>query len=324
MADFPKYSELKRPDSTGLPLSWGTWGADDQVGTLNNITEEAVCEAARLVRRGLRFNLDLPLHMPFGVIKPNAHHGGRRDPEQTLIVRNRDNLLVRDDKLDHFYLQGSTQWDGLTHMGCATAGAFYNDTKEEQVTQKEGTRNGIEQVAEFGLVGRGVMLDMVRYFEKVGRDWDPMAGAVISAQDLEACLKDEGVILRQGDILMLRMGWVGALLNAKDVEERDKLVRPWSYSGLSGQEDMWEFLWDNRIAALAADTVTVEVWPLKRDQTSLHLAIARLGITIGEMFNFEAVSQHCTDSGEYTCMFTSSPLNIRGGVGSPPNAMALV
>ena len=93
---------------------------------------------------------------------------------------------------------------------------------------------------------------------------------------------------------------------------------------MSGQEDMWEFLWDNRIAALAADTVTVEVWPLKRDQTSLHLAIARLGITIGEMFNFEALSQYCSDSSDYCCLFTSSPLNIRGGVGSPPNAIAIV
>lgn len=323
MADIPKYSELKRPDGTGLPLSWGVWGPDDQVGTLNNITEETVREAAKLVKRGTRFNLDLPLRMPFGVIKPNAHHGGRRSPEQTLIVRNRDNLLVRDDKLDHFYLQGSTQWDGLTHMGCATAGAFYNNVREDQVTQEEGTRNGIEHVAEFGLVGRGVLLDMVRYFEKIGRDWDPMAQSVISAQELESCLKDQGVILRQGDILLLRMGWVGALLAAPDADARDAFVRPWAFSGLSGQEDMWEFLWDNRVAALAADTVTVEVWPLKKDQTSLHLAIARLGITIGEMFNFEGLAAHSADTGEYCCLFTSSPLNIRGGVGSPPNAIAI-
>ena len=189
MASFPKYSELNRPDETGLPLSWGAWGAEDQVGTLNNITEDAVRDAAGLVKRGVRFNLDLPLDVPFGVIKPNAHHGGRRSPQQTLIVRNRDNLLVRDDKLDDFYLQGSTQWDGLTHMGDARHG-FYNGVSEDQVTQQEGTRNGIEHVAEFGLAGRGVLLDMVRYFAKVGRDWDVMARQTISAQDLEACMKD--------------------------------------------------------------------------------------------------------------------------------------
>ena len=140
-------------------------------------------------------------------------------------------------------------------------------------------------------MGRGVMVDMVRYYAKIGRDWDPMAQTAISAQELEACLKDEGVSLRQGDILMVRMGWVGALLAAQGIEQRDAMLRPWTYSGLSGQEDMWEFLWDNRIAALASDTVTVEVWPLKKDQASLHLAIARMGFTIGEMFDFEALSQ---------------------------------
>ncbi|MCZ6473327.1 MAG: cyclase family protein, partial [SAR324 cluster bacterium] len=274
------------------------------------------------VTRGVRFNLDLPLHVPFGVIRPNAHHGGRRDPEQTLIVRNRDDLLVRDDKLDNFYLQASSQWDGLTHMGDARHG-FYNGVQSEQVTQREGTRNGIEHLAEFGLVGRGVMVDMVRYYERAGRDWDVMAQQVISAQDLQACLKDQGVTPQQGDILMVRMGWVGRLLAAGDLDERDGLLRPWAYSGLSGQEDMWEFLWDNRIAAVAADTVTVEVWPLKTGQTSLHLAIPRLGITIGEMFNFEALSEDCVQTKEYCCLFTSSPLNIRGGVGSPPNAIAI-
>ena len=322
MAAFPKYSDLKRPDETGLPLSWGTWGPEDQLGTLNNISEECVKEAAKAVSRGVRFNLDLPLHMPFGVILPNAHQGGRQAPEQTLIVRNRDDLLVRDDKLDNFYLQASTQWDGLTHMGCARQG-FYNGVTEEQVTQEEGTRNGIENVAEFGLVGRGVLVDLVRHFEKTGRNWGPMEQQVATAKDVRACLDAEGVTLRQGDILMVRMGWVKALLDGKTAEERDGLVRPWAYSGLSGQEDMWEFLWENRVAALASDTITVEVWPLKKGQCSLHLAIARLGITIGEMFNFEALAEDCAKTGNYLSMFTSSPLNVRGGVGSPPNAIAI-
>jgi kynurenine formamidase len=322
MVSFPKYRDLKRPDETGLPLSWGTWGADDQLGTLNNISEECVREAAQAVQRGLRFNLDLPLNMPFGAVLPNVHHGGRQAPEQTLIVRNRNNLLVRDDKLDNFYLQASTQWDGLTHMGCARQG-FYNGVREDQVTQEEGTRNGIEHLAEFGLVGRGVLVDLVRHFSQTGRDWDPMAQQVAGAEDVGDCLNAQGVTLQPGDILMVRMGWVGALLAAKTVEERDALLRPWAFSGLSGKEDMWEFLWDNRVAAVASDMVTVEVWPLKNEGPSLHLAIPRLGITIGEMFNFEALAEDCAKTGDYVCMFTSSPLNIRGGVGSPPNAIAI-
>ena len=322
MSSFPKYKDLKRPDETGLPLSWGTWGPEDQLGTLNNITPETVVEAARQVKRGVRFNLDLPLHFPYGEVLPNAHHGGRRAPEQTLIVRNRDNLLVRDDKLDDFWLQGSSQWDGLTHMGDAGQG-FYNGVREDQVTQQEGTRNGIENVANFGLVARGVLVDIPRFFAKTGRPWDAMSQKVVSAKDLEACLADQGVTLKPGDVLLVRMGWVTAFLATPDREGRDALLRPWAFSGLSGEEDMWEFLWDHRIAAVATDTVTVEVWPMRRGRPGLHLAIARLGLNIGEMFALDELAEDCATDGNYAALFTSSPLNVRGGVGSPPNAIAI-
>jgi kynurenine formamidase len=322
MAAFPTYRQLKRPDETGLPLSWGTWGPEDQLGTLNNITPEAVAGAAKLIRRGVRFNLDLPLHEPYGVIRPGAHRS-RRAPTQTLYAREfPPHLTVRDDKLDDFYLQCSSQWDGLTHMGDLRHG-FYNGVKPEQVTQKEGTRNGIEHVAQFCVAGRGVLVDLVRFYMQAGRPWDPMAQQAASADDVRACLKAQGVSLQPGDVLLLRLGWLARFRAAKTVDERHDVFAAWKYSGLSGEEDMWEFLWDSRVAAIATDTVTVEVWPIRDGRPSMHLAIARLGLTIGEMFDFEALAEDCAQERRYTCFFTSKPLNVRGGVGSPPNAMAI-
>ena len=32
--------------------NWGKWGADDECGTLNYITPDAIVKAARLVKRG--------------------------------------------------------------------------------------------------------------------------------------------------------------------------------------------------------------------------------------------------------------------------------
>jgi kynurenine formamidase len=322
MANFPAYRDLKRPDDSGLPLSWGTWGAGDQIGTINHITGDKVREAAKLVRTGKRFNLDLPLHVPFGEIKEKAH-ATRRAPKMEMHQRTSPDRMVRDDKMDEFYLQCSSQWDGLTHMGDVRQGRFYNGVKPEQVLHGEGSRNGIEHLAEFGVASRGVLADLPRYFKETGRAWDMMAGQVASAKDLQACLDDQGVKLEPGDVLMARMGWVADFRAAKDVEARDALFRPWKFSGLSGEEDMWEFIWDHKLAALASDTVTVEVWPIKEGRPSLHLAIARLGITIGEMFDFEALAEDCARDKEYRSFFVSSPLNVRGGVGSPPNAMAI-
>ena len=83
MSEYPKFDELKRPDDTGLPLAWGVWGEDDQLGTLNNITPGTVREAAALVKRGTRFNLDLPLHVPLGLVKEKAHRF-RTAPKHTI------------------------------------------------------------------------------------------------------------------------------------------------------------------------------------------------------------------------------------------------
>jgi hypothetical protein len=63
--------------------------------------------------------------------------------------------------------------------------------------------------------------------------------------------------------------------------------------------------------------------PFPEGQPTLHLAIARLGITLGEMFDLEALAEDCAADGCYAMQFVSSPLNLRGGVGSPPNAMAI-
>jgi hypothetical protein len=172
-------------------------------------------------------------------------------------------------------------------------------------------------------MARGVLIDLVRYYAATGKAWDPMAQQVASAADVAACLKHQNVTLQPGDVLCVRMGWLQKFRAAKSVEERDALFSGWKYSGLSGEEDMWEFVWNQRVAALATDTVTVEVWPIPDGRPSMHLSIARLGLTIGEMFDFDALADDSAKDKRYTFLFTSKPLNVRGGVGSPPNAMAV-
>jgi hypothetical protein len=44
---------------------------------------------------------------------------------------------------------------------------------------------------------------------------------------------------------------------------------------------------------------------------------------IGEMFQLDALADACAADGSYEFFFTSAPLNKRGGVASPPNALAI-
>ena len=318
---FPRYADLPKPDHTGLALTWGVWGAGDQLGMLNNITPAVAAEAAGLVRQGLRFNLNLPMHMPLGMIG-GARHAVRRAPRQTLYKLDYAGLVVRDDRVDEFYPQSSTQWDGLTHIADPLRG-FYNGAQDRDVTQREGTRNGIEHLAQFGIATRAVLVDLPRHYARAGRSWSSNGSQAAGVADVQACLREQGSVLRQGDILLVRTGWVEAFRNAPDDEARAALFTRRDYSGLSGLAEMWEFLWDHRVAGVASDGVTVEVWPLAEGRPSLHLAIARMGLLLGEMFDLDALAEDAERSGSHEYFFVSSPLNLRGGVGSPANAMAL-
>jgi hypothetical protein len=55
----------------------------------------------------------------------------------------------------------------------------------------------------------------------------------------------------------------------------------------------------------------------------IHPAIANGNIRKGEMFDLEALSKTCAELKRYSFFLTSMPLNMPGGVSSPPNSMAI-
>jgi hypothetical protein len=46
-------------------------------------------------------------------------------------------------------------------------------------------------------------------------------------------------------------------------------------------------------------------------------------LSLGEIFDLEALSKICQELNRYSFFLTSMPLNMPGGVSSPPNAMAI-
>lgn len=48
-----------------------------------------------------------------------------------------------------------------------------------------------------------------------------------------------------------------------------------------------------------------------------------LGIPIGELFDLDRLAEDCVTDGVWEGLFTSAPLNLRGGVASPPNALVI-
>ena len=202
----PRYDELPRPeDGSGLPLAWGP---EDQVGTLNRVTEATVTAAAGEIRTGRRFNLNLPLDEPFGTTRQGSHRR-RTAPSPTPIADEQPGRLIRDDMLDSFWLQGSTQWDGLSHFADPYHG-FYNHAPISAVVHGAEIRNGIDKALRHGIAERCVLADLARYFAGAWRDWGPLGGRRASAEEVAACLAAQGTALRPGDILLVRTGWLEA------------------------------------------------------------------------------------------------------------------
>ena len=57
--------------------------------------------------------------------------------------------------------------------------------------------------------------------------------------------------------------------------------------------------------------------------TGLHDHLLSMwGMPIGEMWDLEALAEECKKQQRWSFFLTSSPLNITGGVASPPNALA--
>ena len=64
--------------------------------------------------------------------------------------------------------------------------------------------------AQHGIVGRGVLLDLVRFYTADGTKplpYDPWTSHPIPLADIEACAAQQGVTFRTGDILILRVGF---------------------------------------------------------------------------------------------------------------------
>ena len=84
--------------------NWGRWGPDDEIGTLNYITPEAVAAACRLVSRGKVFSLGVPLQPHFEhallVLSGDATLGDQRLDQQVLYylgtTRSEANVSSRE------------------------------------------------------------------------------------------------------------------------------------------------------------------------------------------------------------------------------------
>ncbi|KAL1887979.1 hypothetical protein Sste5346_009861 [Sporothrix stenoceras] len=323
----PTFSELPLHPSHPKASAWGLYGTDDELGTLNLLTAEAVrAAAASEIRSGERLPLNLPLTTPVLPMNP------RRKPCVHNIISKG---YANDDEL-HLNTQASSHWDGLRHYPYQEAAdgtheggpRYYNGVTQADISGLEkNERIGIQGIAERGVAGRGVLLDWRSWALEQGIAYSPFESHAIPLEQLKAVAVAQGIgAFREGDILLVRSGWIEEYRKLSPNEQVALAERPdRSFVGVEASRAMLEWHWDNGFAAVAGDTNAYEAWPPRRDWgVSCHeVFLSGWGMPIGELWDLDALAAHCKALGRWTFFLTSCPLNIPSGVASPPNALAI-
>ncbi len=316
---IPKFSQLPVKADAPKESSWGVFGDDDELGCLNFLTADGIVKAARLVKKGKVFRLDTKINYarpPLFARNPAKHN---------IMSFESFGLLGFDDSLDSYNTQEGSQWDGLAHVGSPRHQAFYNGVKADQVKDGPDGRLSIHHWAN-KFVGRAVLIDVFKYRNEQGRPVNPLASERYMLDDLKGALKAQGARLRPGTILLIRTGWMQAYLKA--TPEQKAAMAPLEglkACGIDASRQMVAWFWNNKLAAVGTDCPAVEPWPWDfKDNGALHYrTLAMLGLPIGEQFNLEDLATDCAQDKRYECMLVSVPMNLEGGIASPPNAVAI-
>jgi Putative cyclase len=315
----PKFDDLPTLPDSEERHAWDVWGRGDQLGAVNFIGLDQSRSATSSVQSGLVVPLSAPLTEPDPGLFP------ARSRYRHVITKTSHG---RDDHLDGFFPQFSSQWDGLRHVRYRQHG-FWGGRQDADVDENDAL--GIEHWARHGIVTRGVLIDAVRYFTDQGPGLRPDQRRAIEPADLDEILAFEGAQVQAGDVVLVRTGWLEWYLTLDDETRaglRGSVGRapdPLACPGLDAGRSTAAWLWDHQVAGVASDNPTLEALPVDRAVGFLHYRlIPLLGMPVGEFWALRDLSRACQQTRRYDFMLFSAPLYIPGGVGSPANAYAVL
>jgi hypothetical protein len=343
---------------------WGEFGPDDQLGRMNLVTPAKVREGIAEAREGLTFCLSLPLDVPGGMalnprrlppqryatLRDGKSAGAQgycwsyasEDPQLTDVVC--DDVLLMNT-------QYSTQWDSLAHMGSLfdadgdgePEAVFYNGFRagQEIVAAHEdaeasaewarfpGPRAGalgIEHLAEHGVQGRGVLIDLEAH---VGR-----TRTAVGYDMLMRIMEADGITVEPGDMVCLHTGF-GDMLMAMN-RQPDVAHLHATGSGLDGHDSrLLQWIDTSRLACLISDNPAVELVQtvnlsapapaLRRPRLPLHEhCLFKNGIHLGELWWLTPLARWLRAHRRHRFLLTAPPLRLPGAVGSPATPIATV
>jgi kynurenine formamidase len=191
---------------------WGwIWGKDDEVGSLNALSNRSRAAALAMATRGEVFDLGLTYsrrsfkysgHSPGEIITFRSPDGVHRmkDADAPPAAMNADLVYWHSAAL--FISDNvATQIDGLAHITAGPDFHWYNGFKEGDWGGDWGPRK-CDAPTIPPIIARGVLIDVAAY-----KRVEALPGhTAILTKDLQETLAWEGVSLAAGDVVLVRTG----------------------------------------------------------------------------------------------------------------------
>ena len=281
--------------------NWGRWGHDDQLGTVNLITEARRSAARALVKKNRTVSLARDIvpqpHLQFGY---HVTFPSKRE--------RADVVLDRFDLVYHGYWV--THVDALCHV--AWDRELYNGRSfKDSLSAAGATWCPIDPLFD-GITSRGVLLDVA-----AGRkEGYVTVGDPVTPKELDDVARRQGVRIEPGDVVVVRSG--------DEVFRKahpEWIPRESPHPGL--QISCLEWFREKDIAAISWDMMDERPIGYPGFGMGVHLAIPFLGLALVDNTNPERLAAACKEEGRYEFLFTATPLRLKGATGAPAHPIAI-
>jgi hypothetical protein len=287
--------------------NWGRWGKDDQLGTLNLITQEKRQQALALAKRGIVVSLEQRV-----VITPKPE-ATKRDgrPHAISFYEIRFRTFPDPDTetgnpgftsdIKEIHVHGPmTHLDALCHD--SDKGKWYNGYPLAQAFRQDlgCTKLGTEAVRQ-GIVTRGILLDMTRL-----KNPSRQPGARAFIEDLEAWERQTGLKVSPGDALFV--------YNAPAPKGR---AEP---GGLEGAMDISVLPWMKSRGV----SVTSSIRAIPEDPRADHrVALVAMGLQLLDGVQLDRLAETAARLNQWDFLLVVAPPEVPGSTGELVNPLAM-
>lgn len=290
------------------------------VGPAGDQSREEVLAALRIPRQGEVFSLALPRytgmplfgsHPPFQVTMYRTPSGLRGDGVQPWGPRNEVNLQYMAELVSGTAHSGA-HVDALAHMTIGEDDHWYGGgNAREHLGDRGPTVGDGSRLPPF--IRRGLLLDVPGFLGVEALS----SHQPVDADQLQAVAEHQDITVRQGDVVLIRTGYLGAW------PDEDRMARH-TTAGPDISAARW--LLEQGVVATGSDTETFEVQPAPdpgspaNPQPVHTLLLIENGIYLFEGIYLEELAHERV----YEFLFVALPLKIQGTTGSMLDPVAIV